>query len=246
MRSQYRVATRRSIRLRSSFDNQHHAAVEGDGKRLSTAHAAHSTGNHKFAFERPAEMALRECGERLESALQDALRADVDPTPRRHLAVHHQASAIEFVEVLPSGPFAHQVGVGDEDARSHFVRWKHRDRLARLHQQRFVALQPLQLAHDGVVALPVACGLADTTVDYEIRGALGVFRIQVVHQAAQRRFLLPSLAVQPCSARRANDGSCSRCHRLLPMRYHKSGERARFVAVAKTDPQDTPAERNVL
>ena len=183
------------------FDNQRHAAVEGDGKRLRTTHAAHAAGDHKFALERArsarlGEVPLRERGKGLEGALQDALRADVDPTARGHLAIHHQALAVELVEVLPGGPFAHQVGVGDEHARRHLVRGKHRDRLARLHQQRFVAAQPLQLAHDGVVALPVARRLADAAVDDQIRGPLGVFRIEVVHQAAQRRLLLPSLAAQ--------------------------------------------------
>ena len=117
------------------FDNQRHAAVEGDGKRLRTTHAAHPASDDKFSFERAGiarlgEMPIRECCERLEGALQDALRADVDPTTRRHLAIHHQAFAIELVEVLPGGPFAHQVGVGDENTRRHFVRRKHRNRLA--------------------------------------------------------------------------------------------------------------------
>ena len=166
--------------------------------------------------------------------------------PRRHLPIHHQAFAIKLVEVLPGGPFAHQVGVGDENTRRHFVRRKHRDRLARLHQQCFVPVQPLQLAHNGVVALPVARGLANAAVDDQIRGALGVIGIQVVHQATQRRFLLPSLAVQLCAARRANDGSCRRCHKLLPMRYRESGKREHFAAVPEADPQNTPTDRNVL
>ena len=43
-------------------------------------------------------------GEGLVGALDDALAAYVDPGPGRHLAVHHETLAIEFVEVLPRRP----------------------------------------------------------------------------------------------------------------------------------------------
>ena len=76
--------------------------------------------------------------EGLVGALHDALRADVDPRAGRHLAVHHQALAVELVEVLPRRPLRHQVGVGDQHARRIGVRAEHADRLARLHQQRLV------------------------------------------------------------------------------------------------------------
>ena len=71
---------------------------------------------------RPAEVIRAEVGpsrlgEGLVGALKDALGADVDPGPGRHLAVHHQAAALQVPEVLPGGPVRHQVGVGDEHAR---------------------------------------------------------------------------------------------------------------------------------
>ena len=69
--------------------------------------------------------------------------ADVDPRAGRHLAVHHQALAIELVEVLPGRPVRHEVGVGDQHARRVGVGAEHADRLARLHQQRLVVLEPL-------------------------------------------------------------------------------------------------------
>ena len=47
-----------------------------------------------------------ELDEGLVGALHDALRADVDPRAGGHLAVHHQALAIELVEVLPGRPLA--------------------------------------------------------------------------------------------------------------------------------------------
>ena len=65
-------------------------------------------------------------------------RADVDPGPGGHLAVHHQALAIELVEVLPGRPVRHEVGVGDQHARRVGVGAEDADGLARLHQQRLV------------------------------------------------------------------------------------------------------------
>ena len=50
-------------------------------------------------------------------ALDNSLAGDVDPGPGRHLSEHHQALAIEFIEVLPVGPGRHQVGVGDQHPR---------------------------------------------------------------------------------------------------------------------------------
>jgi hypothetical protein len=86
------------------------------------------------------------------------------------------------------------------------------DRLARLHQQRFLIAQLLQLADDGVIALPVAGRFANAAIDHQIGGPLGHLRVEIVHQAAQRRLLLPALAAQLAAARRANHGSCNRHH----------------------------------
>ena len=49
-------------------------------------------------------------------------------------------------------------------------------------------------AHDRVVVVPAARGLAGTAVDDEILGALRHIRIEVVHQHAQGGFLLPAPA----------------------------------------------------
>ena len=72
-------------------------------------------------IQRPASAAAEVLAagfhEGLVSALHDALAADVDPRAGRHLAVHHQALAIQFVEVLPGGPLRHKIRVGDEHAR---------------------------------------------------------------------------------------------------------------------------------
>ena len=92
-------------------------------------------------------------GEGLVGALDDALRADVDPAAGGHLAVHHQPLAIELVEHLPIRPFGHEVGVGDEHARRVLVGAEHADRLARLDEQGLVLLEPLERLDDLVVSI---------------------------------------------------------------------------------------------
>src|SRR3546814_15296783 len=82
----------------------------------------------------------------LVGALHDALAADVDPAAGGHLAVHHQALAIELVEVLPGGPVRDEVGVGDEHARGVGVGGEDADGLAGLHEQGFVVAKVLQLS----------------------------------------------------------------------------------------------------
>ena len=77
-----------------------------------------------------AEMFVGHRGERFERALNDALRADVDPTAGGHLAVHHQAFAFELVKVFPVGPGADEIRIGDQNSRRVFVRAKDADRFA--------------------------------------------------------------------------------------------------------------------
>ena len=167
-----------------------------------------------------AEVLARGLGEGLVGALQDALGADVDPGARRHLAVHHQALAVELVEVLPGGPGGTRFELAISTRGASCVRAEDAHRLARLHQQRLVVAQLAQRAHDGVEALPVARRLADAAVDDQVLGPLGHLGVEVVHQHAQRRLLLPAPAGERRAARGA-DRPRSRCrhvtHRGLPL-----------------------------
>ena len=174
------------------------------GQRLRAAHAAEAGGEHEPALERAAEVLARGLREGLVGALQDALGADVDPGARGHLAVHHQALAVELVEVLPGGPGRDQHRVRDEHARRVGVGPEDADRLARLHEQRLVVLQRAQAADDRVEALPVARGLADAAVDDEVLGPLRHLGVEVVHEHAQRGLLLPGLAGERGAARGAD------------------------------------------
>jgi hypothetical protein len=74
------------------------------GQWLGAAHATHTAADGELALQRSAKVLARAGHERLKGALHDALAADVDPRSRRHLAVHHQPSPFELVEVLPIGP----------------------------------------------------------------------------------------------------------------------------------------------
>ena len=85
----------------------------------------------------PPKWRARERGERFVGALQDALRADVDPAAGGHLAVHRQAAILEIAERLPRGPLRHEVGVRDEHARRVGMRAEDADGLARLHDAAF-------------------------------------------------------------------------------------------------------------
>ena len=189
---------------RLAFDREHRRARHRRGERLRAAHAAQARGQDPLVREVTAEMlaaGLREC---LVRALHDALTADVDPRPGGHLAVHHQALAIELVEVLPRRPLRHQVRVGDQHARGVGVRLEHAHRLAGLDQQRLVVVQCAQRRDDGIEALPVARGTTDAAVDDQLLGILGDVRIEVVHQHPQRRLGEPALRGAFGAARRAD------------------------------------------
>ena len=110
-------AQRHSMRRGLAFDGQHRGAGHGRSERLRPAHAAQSGGQDPLAGKIAAEMLAAHLDESLVGALNDALRADIDPRARGHLAVHHQALAIELVEMVPGRPVRHEVRVGDQHPR---------------------------------------------------------------------------------------------------------------------------------
>ena len=191
--------------VRIDLHGQDHAVVHGGGEGLGAAHAAEARGEDQPALEAPPEVLARRFRKGLVGALQDALGADVDPGARGHLAVHHQALAIELVEVVPGGPVGHQHRVGDQHPRRVLVGLEDPHRLARLHEEGLVVAEGAQLAHDGVEAFPVARRLADATVDHEVLRPLGDLGVEVVHEHAQGRLLLPGAAGERRPARGAYD-----------------------------------------
>ena len=192
------------MRVGIAFDRQAAGAGHDGRQRLRAAHAAEPGGQDPLALEVAAIVLAAGLDEGLVGALNDALRADVDPRAGRHLAVHHQALLIELVEFLPVRPVRHEVGVGDQHARRVRMRAEHADRLAGLHQQRLVLLQDFQRRDDPVEIVPGARGAADAAIDDELVRVLGDVGIEIVHQHPQRRFGRPRKRVEFAPSRRAN------------------------------------------
>jgi hypothetical protein len=141
MRSQYPVSRRFSMRDGIDIDPEDRGIVHRRRERLRAAHAAEAGGEDEASRERAAEVLPRDRAEGLVRALHDALRADVDPRARGHLAVHHEALPLELAEVLPGGEAADEVAVGDEHARRVRMRAEDGDGLAALDEQRLVVLE---------------------------------------------------------------------------------------------------------
>ena len=205
-RGRHAVAVARFDALRDTggvhVNTKHGGAVHRRGQRLRAAHAAQSRRHHQPTLQRTTEVPCRHRSECLVGALHDALRPDVDPGAGRHLAVHRESGALEPAELIPIGPATHEVPVGDQHAWCVLVRAEHRHRLAALHQQRLVVGQRLQRAHNRVEGFPGTRGAAGTTVHHEIIRAFGDVGIEIVHQHAERRLLLPSTTLHRTAARR--------------------------------------------
>ena len=182
-----------------AFDGDAMRAGHDRGERLRAAHAAEPRGQDPAAAQVALIMLAAHLGEGLVSALHDALGADIDPGAGRHLAVHHQPLAIQFVEMVPVRPVRHQVRIGDQHARRVAMRAEHADRLARLDEQGLVLLQPLQRLDDRVVALPVARRPADAAIDDQLLRRLGDARDRDCSSASASRL------------RWSSSGSSARC-----------------------------------
>ena len=126
---------------RVDLDAEGHAAVHRDRERLGAAHPSETASERDRASERASEPLGGALRERLVRALQDPLGPDVDPRPRRHLAVHRETGVLELAERVPVRPLGDEHRVGDQDPWRHLVRAEDPDRLARLHQQRLVVAQ---------------------------------------------------------------------------------------------------------
>ena len=127
--------------LRININPQKRRARHGSRQRLRSAHPAHAARNDQLARKVSTKMLVARRVESLISALNNPLRADIDPRPSRHLSIHHQPGALQLVELLPVGKMPDQVRVRDQHARRILVSLKHAHRLPRLHQQSLVVFQ---------------------------------------------------------------------------------------------------------
>jgi hypothetical protein len=145
--------------------------------------------------------------EGLVGALHDALRADVDPRARGHLAVHHQAFTIELVKMVERCPVRHQVRIRDQHARCIRVGTKYADRFSRLHAQRLVRFERCERLDDAIEAFPIARSAADAAIHHELVRFLRHVRIEIVHEHPQRRLGQPALGGNLWAARRPDHAS---------------------------------------
>ncbi len=187
-----------------AFDGDHREARHRRRERLRAAHAAEATCQDPAALRIAIEVLVRHREERLVRALHDALAADVDPAARRHLAVHHQALAVEFVEMIPVRPVRHEVRIREQHARCVGMRAEYANRLARLNQQRLVLFEVLQRREDLIEAIPVTRRAPDAAVHDERMRMLGHFRVQIVLDHPVRGFRDPGLAGFLAAARCAD------------------------------------------
>ncbi len=209
------------------LDTEEGCAGHGGGQGLRAAHPAEPRREDPA----PAPVAVEVDGggahEGLVGALQDPLRADVDPRSRGHLAEHGEALCLQLSKRLPVRPMRHQEAVGDEHSRRVLVCAEAADGLAALHQERLVVLERFELAHDDVVRLPVPRGLARAAVHHQLLGPLGHVGVEVVHQHPQRGFLPPSLAAERGSSGSSDDtfGHAGQSRILSPSGQGERGQR---------------------
>ncbi len=159
-----------------------------------------------------ADVRLPRGDERLVRALQDALRADVDPRARGHLPVHDQARAPRAGGTRPTWP-----------TRPDEVRVRDAARAARpgacgsgprpCPTARGASRRPpssRSSRDDHVERLHERAALPGAAVDDEIVGALRHLGVEVVVEHPERGLLDPPLAAPLASPRRAHrPGPCS-------------------------------------
>ena len=186
------------------FDREADALVHRDRQRLRAAHAAEPRRERPAPAQGLAAEAPRRGREGLVRSLENPLRADVDPRPGRHLAVHRESLRLERAEFVPRRPRGHEERVRDQHARSLGMRLRDGDRFSRLHEQCLVVVQLAQRADDGVERRPRARRSPRAAVDDEILRSFRHVRIEVVHQHPERCLLVPAAARAVGPARRAH------------------------------------------
>src|SRR5947209_6430609 len=133
-------------------------------------------------------------GEGFVCTLQDSLGADVDPASCSHLAVHHQARAIELVELVPIAPMTYEVGIAQQNSGCVLMSSKNANGFAGLHQQSFIICEGSQGLDDGVEAIPISRRAPGPAVNDQVFRLLGYVRIQIVQEHSKGGFLLPAPA----------------------------------------------------
>ena len=190
---------------RVDLDAEDHPTSQRCRQRLGAPHPAEAGREDRPAAQvRSPEVLLPSRRERLVRALQDPLRADVDPAAGRHLPEHRQTLRLEPPELVPGRPARDEQRVRDQHSRRPRVRPQHADRLPALHKQGLVLAERQQRADDRAQGIVVSGGLPGAAVDDELLGPLGDLGVEVVQEHPERRLRRPRPRVQLGTARRAN------------------------------------------
>ena len=135
---------------------------------LRAGHAAEAGGNEETSPEvsvvRDAQLQPAGIEERVEGAVHDALRADIHPAARGHLAVVRDAEGGGAVEILLIVKCADHKPVCDHDARRALRRMEQSQRMSGHDDQRLLVGQFLQILLDEPVLHPVLADLAGLAV----------------------------------------------------------------------------------
>ncbi len=189
---------------RVDLDAEDRRAGHRRRERLRAAHPAEPGGEDRPPGEvGRAEVLLARRGEGLVRALEDPLRADVDPAPGRHLAEHRQAERLEPAELVPRRPARHEQRVRDQHARRPLACVRKTPTGLPLWTSS-VSSSP-SVSSVRTIAFSASCeraALPRAAVDDELLRALRDLGIEVVEQHPQRRLGRPRPRVQRGAAGR--------------------------------------------
>src|SRR5438874_8398456 len=97
-----------------------------------------------------------------------------------------------------------QIGIRDQDPRGFVMGAKFSDRFAGLDKKRLVVFKPAQRTDDSFKTFPTSRRPSGAAVNDQSVRRFRDFRIEIVHQHAQGRFLVPAFATAFCPAWRVN------------------------------------------
>src|ERR1700730_9345284 len=88
----------------------------------------------------------------------------------------------------------YEIGIAEQYARRIFVGAEDGYGFSRLYEQRFVRDEVLEGANDGMKTCPFPPSFTGPAIDDQIVGFFSDLGIEIIHEHAQRGFLLPTLA----------------------------------------------------
>src|SRR4029453_128601 len=97
-----------------------------------------------------------------------------------------------------------EIGIRDQYSRGFVVGAEFAHRLARLKEHGFVVFKSAQRTDNGIETFPIAAPPSGAAVNDQSVRCFRDFRIEIVHQHAQGRFLVPAFATALCPAWRVN------------------------------------------